>query len=195
MDECKGFMTSDILNDCDNSSVAGLEINVLIFNSEDIDRTAVTYDVNNKVIMDGFALKATKTGFLIQGVKQVQSTAWELVKKETSLDKKKHIFNGYVLSLSAENKLQLEQMSEGGSYVVIVEKKWKGQDNDDAFDIYGISSGLELNVATYNSNENDGSALIELSSPDGFEEPRIPANVLIGDYAATKALFDNKFAA
>ena len=143
--------------------------------------------------MDSFQLLSGKTGYVLQGVKQVNSESYELVKKDTGADKKKHIFSGVILTLSAENKLQLEHLSEGGQYVVIVEKKWKGVDNKDAFDVLGINVGLELNVATFNSNENDGSALFELSSVDGFEEPKFPVNLLIGDYQATKTLFDNKF--
>jgi hypothetical protein len=190
---CDGLITADMLNDCLNGSIGGLETNVLIINSADIDRAGVTYDAANKTLMTGFALQTGKVGFLLQGVKQVNNTAWELVKKETGLDKKKHVFNGLMLTLSAANKLQLELMSEGANLVIIVEKKWKGTGNVEAFDVYGIGSGLELNVATYNSNENDGSAVFELSSADSFEEARLPATLLVGDYSATKTLFDNKF--
>ena len=191
--ECKGFLTGDILVDCDNGSVAGLETNVIIINRDDVNLSSVTFDANNKMVMTGFELMAGKTGFLLQGVKQVNSSAFELIKKETSNDKKKHMFNGVILSLSAENKLQLEQMSEGGSYVVVVEKKWKGVNDKDAFDVLGLDVGLELNVATFNSNESDGNAVFELSSVDGFEEPKFPVNLLLSDYAATKTAFMNKF--
>ena len=117
----------------------------------------------------------------------------ELVKKEQSFDKFKHMFSGIILTLSAANKLQLQQMKEGGRYVVVVEKRWKGVADADAFDVFGIDSGLELNVATYNSNESDGTATIELSSVDSYEEPKIPVNLLLTDYATTKTAFDNKF--
>jgi len=190
---CTGMVEQDILFDCENASIAGLETTVNIYNTPDIDRAAITFDPNNPCLMTGFGLLPGKTGFCIQGVKQVNSTAWELVKKDTGADKKKHTFNGFILNMSAENKCQLEAMSQGGSFVISVEKKYKGADNAEAFDVYGIESGLELNVATYNSNENDGSAVIELSSVDGFEESKIPATLLIGDYAATKTLHDNKF--
>lgn len=189
----EGLLTGDLLFDCENGSIAGLETNIVIINETQIDRSAITYDANNKMIATAFALQSGNTGVSLQGVKQTNSTSYELVKKETSADKKKHIFSGVILSLSAVNKLQLQLMSEGGKYVVIVEKKWKGVDSADAFDILGIDSGLELNVATYNSNENDGTATIELSSVDGYEEPKFPVSLLVGDYSATKALFDNKF--
>jgi len=190
---CEGLMNADILFDCDNSSVAGLEVDVILVNSSDIDVTALTYSPTNKLVMTNFQLMPGKVGFTFQGVKQVNSSAWELVKKEMGPDKKKHIFNGVILNLSAANKLQLEQMSEGGKYVAIVERKWKGALSADAFEVYGINSGLELNVATYNSKENDGTATIELSSTDGYEESKIPLTLLHTDYATTKTAMDNKF--
>lgn len=193
MNDCKGFLDGDIEYDCANGSVGGLETNVNIINRDDINQASITFDPNNKMIMTGFQLKSGKTGFLLQGVKQVNSSLFELVKKETSADKKKHTFNGVILTLSAENKLQLEKMSEGGSYVVIVEKKWKGESDKDAFDVLGIDAGLELNAATFNSNENDGTATFELSSVDGFEEPKFPVNLLLSDYMTTKTAFTNKF--
>lgn len=190
---CEGILTADMLFDCLNGAVAGLEADVLLINRKQIDLNSITYDANNKMIMNTFQLLAGNTGYLLQGVKQVNSSAFELVKKDTGADKKKHIFGGVILTLSAANKLQLESMSEGGSYVAIVHKKYKGLDNEEAFDVLGIDSGLELNVATYNSNEADGTATFELSSVDGFEEPKFPVNLLVGDYAATLALFNNKF--
>lgn len=191
---CEGLITADMLFDCDNGSVAGLEVNVVIINAGSVDRSAVTFNATNKTLMEGFALNSGETGFLLQGVKQVNSSAWELVKKDTGADKYKHIFNGFILTLSAANKLQLQNMGEGGKYVIVVEKKYKGASGVEAFDVLGIDSGLELNVATYNSNENDGAATFELSSADGFEEPVLPRTLLIGGaFSSTKTVFDNKF--
>lgn len=194
---CNGLLDANILFDCDYSAIGGLEVNVVIINRSQVDVTSTTYDGTNKTLMTAFALTtgSSYTGYQFQGIKQINSTAFELVKKDNGADKFKHIFNGIILNLSAENKLQLQQMAEGGKYVVIVEKKWKGEDNDDAFDVYGIDSGLELNVVTYNSNENDGTATIELSNVDTYEEPKVPATLLLTDYATTKAAFDNNFAA
>lgn len=191
---CDGIIDADILFDCDNGSIAGLEVNVVLVNSTDVDITNTTVNASNKTLLDNFQLASSKTGYAFQGVKQVNSTAFELVKKDTGADKYKHTFNGVILNLSAANKLQLQNMSEGGKYVAVVERKWKGASNADAFEVYGLDSGLELNVVTYNSNENDGTATIELSSADGYEEPKVPMTLLETDYATTKTAFDNKFA-
>jgi hypothetical protein len=190
---CDGLITADILYDCDNSPLGGLETDVLLFNVEDLDIAALTVDAQNGDIVTNFQLLTGKTGFLLQGVKQINSASSELVKKEFSSDKHKHVFNGVVLNVSAANKKQINIMSGGSKYIAVIDRKWKGEDNKEAFLILGLESGLELLTATWNSNENDGVLQFSLESTDGFEEPKLPNTLLETDYATTKAAFDNKF--
>lgn len=191
---CDGRLISDILFDCDNAPKAGIEVNVNLFNREDIDLSAVTFDGANKLLMTNFQLLSGKTGYTLQGVKQVNGASAELVKKETSIDAFKHVFSGVVLNFSAANKLQLQSMAEGASLVAIIELKWKGANNAEAFQVLGYEQGLELNVMTWNTKENDGTVTFELSSVDGFEEPKQVLTLLETDYATTKTAFDAKFA-
>jgi hypothetical protein len=190
---CDGLLTSDILFDCTNAMVGGVEVNVLLFNHKDIDKSAVTFSGTNKMIMTNFQLKSGKTGYLFQGVKQVNALKNELVKKELGPDKWKHTFSGIILNFSAENKERLMEMSEGGKYAVMVELKWKGALAAEPFQLGGYESGLELNVATWATNENDGTVSIELSSSDGYEEPKQVYTVLETDYTTTLTAFGNKF--
>ena len=192
---CEGFITDDLLYDCANAPVGGIEPNVLLFNVLDIDYTATTRDATNPDIVTNFQLKTGKTGYLLQGVKQVNNGASELVKKEFSSDKRKHTFNGVAFNVSAAVKQQLNEMAKGGKYVVIVERKWKGLNNAEAFLIYGLDSGLELETEVHNTNENDGVAQFALASADGYEERYLPSTVLETDYLTTKTAFDAKFAA
>lgn len=191
---CEGLITANILFDCDNPPIGGIETDVLLINAEDVDITALTYNPANKIQLTNFALKATKTAYLLQGVKQVNGANSELVKKEIGTDKHKHVFSGVILNPSAANKLQATYLSEGGKYVVIIEQKWKGIDNDDAFVVLGLKSGLELQTMTWNTKENDGTISFTLESSEGYEEPTLPVNLLETDYATTKTAFDNKFA-
>ena len=190
---CEGLITADILFDCANPSVGGLETDVLLINAEDINIATTTVNSSNKILITNLALKATKTAFKFQGVKQINGTSYELVKKEFGPDKFKHMFTGVILNPSAANKLQATQLSEGGKYVVVVEQKWKGANNADAFQVYGLKSGLELMTMTYNSKENDGTITFTLESTEGFEEPTLPMTLLETDYATTKTAFDAKF--
>lgn len=190
---CEGQISADILFDCLNAPIAGIEPNVLLFNITDIDYTLTTRDGTNPDIVTNFQLKSGKIGYLLQGVKQVNSAASELVKKEFSNDKRKHTFNGVAFNVTAATKQQLNEMAKGGKYAVMVERKFKGASNAEAFLIYGLDSGLELTTEVHNTNENDGVLQFSLASADGFEERYLPSTVLETDYATTKTAFDAKF--
>ncbi|WP_417357676.1 hypothetical protein [Flavobacterium sp.] len=192
--DCTGNLTADIVFDCANAPVAGIEQNVVLINKEDIDYANTTTSTDNRVIITNLQLKEGKTGYLLSGVKQSNGKAWELVKKENAPDKFKHTFSGVIFNASAANKQQADQLAMGAKYVVVVEQVWKGTDSSDAFEVLGLTSGLELSTMTNNSKENDNMIVFELASVDGYEEVTMPQTLLDVDYAATKTAFNNKFA-
>lgn len=194
MSQICGLIDNDFLFDCDDSPIGSLETDVLIVNRGDVDYTAVSYDGVNGNIITNFQLKAGKTGYLLQGIKQENSSGYEIVKKEFGPDAFKHTFNGVILTPNAVHKNQLDKMSKGGSYIAVVQRKYKGINNADAFEVYGVDNGLELESASYSSNENSGTISFVLASVEGFEERESPKTLLETDYATTLTAFDNKFA-
>ena len=194
MADCTGLITANFVLDCDYLPIAGLTTNALLINFDDIDRTTTTISGSNRLLMTNLQLKSGKTAYLFTGVKQTNSKNYTLVPKDNNVDKYTHGFTGTVFNPSVENKLQVANLSLGGKYVVIVEQLWKGEDNEDAFEVLGYFTGLKLNEATNNSNENDNTIALVLGSEEGFEEPSLPHNLLETDYATTKTAFDNQFA-
>lgn len=191
--DCTGNLTADILFNCSNAPVGGIEQNVILINKDDIDVVNTTTDATNRVLVTNLQLKPSKTGYLLSGVKQSNGKAWELVKKENAPDKFKHTFSGVIFNPSAANKQQADSLSKGAKYVVVIEQVWKGTNSEDAFEILGLTSGLELMTMTNNSKENDNMIMFELSSSDGYEETTMPRTLLDVSYAATKTAFTNKF--
>ncbi|MBY8963788.1 hypothetical protein KJK34_13585 [Flavobacterium sp. D11R37] len=192
--DCTGNLTADILFDCANAPIGGIEQNVVLINKDDIDLSATTVDATNRILVTNLQLKPGKTGYLLTGVKQANGKAWELVKKENAPDKFKHTFSGVIFNPSAANKQQADSLSKGAKYIAVIEQMWKGTDSEEAFEVLGLNSGLELMTMTNNSKENDNMIMFELASADGFEETTIPKTLLDVDYAATKTAFSNKFA-
>ncbi len=195
--DCTGHLTADIIFDCANAPVGGIEQNVVLINKDDINISATTVSpdglkVTNLQLKAGTALNPI-TGYRLTGVKQSNGKAWELVKKENAPDKFKHTFSGVIFNPSLLNKIQADKLSKGGKYVVVIEQVWKGTDNEDAFEVLGYSSGLELTTMTNSSKENDNMIMFELASADGFEETSMPKTLLHTDYDATKTVFDAKF--
>lgn len=191
--DCTGHLTADILFDCTNAPVGGIEQNVVLINKDDIDVTATTTDATNRILVTNLQLKPGTSGYLLTGVKQSNGKAWELVKKENAPDKFKHTFSGVIFNPSATNKLQADSLSKGARYIAVIEQVWKGTDSEDAFEVLGLSSGLELMTMTNSSKENDNMIMFELASADGFEETTMPKTLLDVTYAATKTAFSNKF--
>ena len=195
MADCTGKITANFVLDCNFLPIGGLTTNAVLINFDDIDRTATTISGPNRLLMTNLALKAGKIGYLFTGVKQTNAKNYTLVPKDTNVDKWTHGFNGTVFNPSVENKLQVANLGLGGKYVVVVEQLWKGENNEDAFEVLGYYTGLKLNEATNASGENDNVITLVLGSEDGYEEPSLPHNLLETDYATTKTAFDNLFTA
>ena len=193
MPDCTGNLTADIVFDCANAPIGGIEQNIVLINKDDIDLSTTTVDLTNRVLVTNLQLKPGKTGYKLEGIKQSNGKAWELVKKENAPDKFKHTFSGVIFNPSAANKQQADELSKGAKYVAVVEQVWKGANSADAFEILGLKSGLELITMTNSSKENDNMIMFELSSADGFEEVTMPKTLLETDYMATKTAFDSKF--
>ncbi len=110
---CNDILSAGILKDCVKKPVAGLEVDVLLFNREDVDYAALTYDaVNDTHLLTNFALKSGKTGYLVEGIKQSNGASWELVKKDYG-NVYKHMLTGVVLNPSATNLKNLAALLDG----------------------------------------------------------------------------------
>lgn len=191
---CEDKLSADIIRDCDNNPKGGIEVNVVFINFEDIDKATSTLDVANDLIITSLATLTGTSGYNIEGLKQVNGVSFELVKQEEIPDNYKHLFAGVVLTPSAANKALLKEIAGGGKYVVVVEKKWKGADQEDAFEVLGWDSGIEISTIVWGTKESNGVIKFELTNPDGEEETDMTRNLLETDYATTKTAFENKFA-
>ena len=194
MANCESKLTADIINDCDIKPKAGIEVNVDIINFDDIDKIASTLDVTNDLIITNLATKSGTTGYSLEGIKQVNGVSFELVKKEDSYDMFSHLFSGVILTPSSVNKALLKEMASGSRYVVVVEKKWKGDTQIDAFEVLGWDAGLVISTVVYSSKEANGAIKFELKSEEGYEESDMTRTNFETDYATTKVAFDAKYA-
>lgn len=190
---CGGdLLAGDFALDCDNKPIAGLTERIALINFDDIDRATTTRNAANTIVTN-LALDYGKVAYELQGVKRSNAALASLVKKDLDLDKWSHGINGIVFNVVAETIEQLNRLSTGGRVVAVVERKFKGADQEAAFFILGLDSGLELATVEYNSNENGGSIPITLTSVAEEEEPYFPATWLETDYATTLAAFDALF--
>lgn len=190
---CITKITGDFALDCANLPIAGIDANIVLINYDDINRTATIFSSTNELLVTNLQLKAGKTGYLLSGVKQSNGKNYSMVAVENLPNRFLHGITGKILNPSVANKLQLQKLALGGKYVAVIKQNWKGVDNEDAFEILGYNAGLELKEATNNSTEESNTIVLSIGNIDGYEEPKVPFNLLKADYDTTDTLFNNFF--
>ena len=81
---CEDKLSADIIKDCDNKPIGGLEVSAVLINFEDIDKTASTISGTNDLIITNLATDSGTAGFVLEGIKQTNGASFELVKKDLS---------------------------------------------------------------------------------------------------------------
>lgn len=195
MDICE-IIAADILHDCDNVPVAGIEQRLVLINTADLPASGITFDVATpSTLITAIALTAAKTGYEVQGIKQIMNYTNSLEYTEDSENGIIHAINGIrIYDPSAEGRDEVNKFIRGAKVFAVLETKWKGLLNATAFKFFGLKFGLELKELIDNSNENDGTIVMSLGTPSGFKEPFLPHIYLDTDYATSLTAFNNKFA-
>jgi len=183
---------NDILQDCSNKPHPNLEQKVLLIPSSLLPASGITFDgTYPNSLITALALTSAETGKLIEGI---MNKTWinngnTFVNPADGSPGFIHQFNGLrLLDPSAEKRDELNKLATGGSTVFgIVERKWRGTSDLDAFLFHGLKFGLVIPDGGIidNSNENDGAIVITLQTPEGFKEPYMPHVYLDTDYATT----------
>jgi hypothetical protein len=184
MANCLDGIKANVLNNCENSPIGGLEINAWVFNRADL---TATVDGTNKNLVTALSVASTKQGYKIQGFKKNLNAGHDIVVSETNVDKYTHYFNFQAWLLDATAVNNLDGLSD---LVVVVERLNKMTAGDGAFKIYGLDTGLYKSSDTERANDGDGNRIIEMTSQAG-EEPTVSSHIFFDtDYATTKAALD-----
>lgn len=195
-------VTNDLIYDCNNKSVGGIEQTVKLINRCDIDLTDWTINrtmgTTNPVAACKHNIGYTGTDpITINGIKVTGPPGKRILNASfTSSDTDystyyTHMVNLFGQGLSEATLCNIKALGEGAEVVAIVEQKFKGVGSKDAFVVYGWDSGLKLGDFTYDANENNGNAVLPLTSKDPDLEPYPPMILFMTDYATTKAFFDS----
>jgi hypothetical protein len=191
---CERALDRDFLFDCDNPPLQGLTDVIALVNYNDVDRVATTFDTDNKQICTSFVLKPDKRAFRLEGYKLANSALASLVVKEApAVNAFLHTIGGVGVTVDAEQLDAIAKMALGAKLVAVVERKYKGANQESAFMIFGYDSGMELATADYNSNENAGTLPFTLANPTDEEEPKPQRIWLDTDYGTTLTAFEALF--
>jgi len=196
---CTGICSvvkSDMTYNCDNKAVGGIVQTVKLINRCDIDPSEWTIAPAGATgcrleITTSLADPATLNAVTIQGIPGKRLLNAGFTSSNTDFGWYfTHTLDLFAQGLSREALCNLKAFADGAEVVAIVEQNFKGLDNKDAFLVLGWDAGLKLGDVTFSTNENNGNAIIPLTSLDPDLEPNPPMIFLKTDYATTKAFFD-----
>lgn len=188
---CAPKLTADIIFDCADKSKKGLDGGrAVVINWDDVDRAGST--VSAATISD-LVLLAGKSGFAAEWFKDLASVNSAFAPNTEDVDGFLHNFLCRIPTSSAENAERARELSQG-RYIVVVETRYKGVANAEAFKVLGWESGLKLSEMTWNTLENSGAIPYTAATEEGDTES-YPYNVFLEtNYATSKATFDALFA-
>lgn len=183
----------DVVYDCNNRSVQGIEQRLVLINESDLIASGITFDVllPNSLIT-GITLVTGKIGYEIEGIKQIMNYSNSLVADDNSEDGVKHSITGIkIYDPSEDIRNEINKYIAGAKVYAVLERKWKGVDNEHAFLFFGLKFGLML--SEMKDDSADGVISISLSTYGKFKEPYLPHIYRDTDYPTSLTTFNNKF--
>lgn len=188
---CAPKVTADMIFDCADKPKRGLDGGkAVIINWDDIDRAGSTEAL---AIITDLVTKSGTSGFAAEWFKDLASGNSAFAPSTEDIDGFLHNFLCRIATSSAENAERARELSQG-RFVVVVETKYKGALQAEAFKVFGWECGVKLSEMTWNTLENSGAIPYTVATEEGDTES-YPYNVFLEtDYATSKATFDTLFA-
>ena len=182
---CLTGITSDIINDCTNQPIGGIEQVVYAFNREDL---SATVDSTNPFLLTALAVAVGSKGYKIQGFKKTNNAGFDLEVEDTMPDKYPQFFSAVIWGIDSDTVQNLNNLND---IVIVVQNKNKGVSGSGAFEVYGFDTGLYKSSLTKRSNDNGGTFQLEMTSLSG-EAPTKSHYVLLSEtVAATVTMLES----
>lgn len=191
MPNCIDELTEDILFDCSDLPIKGIEgSEAVLINWSDIDKAGST---ESGATISDLVLKAAKTGYKLEWFKELASANSAFAPNTEDIDGFTNQFLSRLATTTADNAERANEL-KNGRFVVVYQTKWKGTNNESAFKVRGWENGLTLGELVDNTNENSGSITFTLGSEEGTVEQYPYRIFLETDYATSLATFTSLFA-
>lgn len=182
-----GKIAGNITKSCTNPLQGGTKDRAIIINFDDI--SSIVYNGTNVATVEDIVLLTSKVAYQIDGKNNSIAPKAMMVKQGFN-----NMFDHQVqmkgFDISPDVKEQLNSAKDG-RFVVIVENYFKGTAGNSAFEIYGLTSGLELTVLERDPNNADTQGAFDFTFSTVLnKEPKLPNNLFVTSYAASKAVVD-----
>jgi len=182
-----GKIASNILKSCAKPLQGGTKDRAIIINFDDI--SSIVYNSTNTATIEDIVLATGKVAYQIDGKNNSIAPKSMLVKQgyENMFD---HVVQMKGFDISPDVKEQLNSAKDG-RFVVIVENYFKGTAGNSAFEVYGLTTGLEITALERDANNADTQGAFDFTFSTALnKEPKLPNNLFITSYALSKAVVD-----
>ena len=174
--------------DCSKPISAGVKDILYLINADDILST--TPDPSNPNLITGITLVSGAVAYKFEGKNSSIEPRAALVRQRYS-----EVYDHEVTFKVFDNGADIKKNLQGAvtkKVVAIVENRFQGTDGDAAFEIYGLTAGLQANTLERITADADtqGAYNVVLVSSEFEKEPNLPATLFDTSYAATKALVE-----
>lgn len=193
MANCDRLIAANIIPNCDNPLVRGLEDNAIIINRADVDFDSCTFDTTNKNQLKVLELKSGKKGYTVKQLNDSFSGTGSTMVKGTYKNRFDNLFN-FLLSDNDPTIKEAILNIAGGSFLVVIENKHKNlakatTPGDSTFEVIGFDAGLmaETIESLKYDEETQGGYLISLKETGSGRPPLAFFNTNI---TTTRAAFD-----
>ena len=181
-----GKISANITKSCTNPLQAGVRDRAIIINYTDLlDKV---YAADQETIED-IILNSGATAFQIDGKNNSIKPKATMIGQayENMFD---HSVEVIGFDISPETKAELNA-GKNGRYIIITENYFKGDAGESAFEVYGLTTGLEITVIERDPNDQDTQGAFKITfMTKTNKEPKLPNGFFDTDYATTKAIVD-----
>jgi hypothetical protein len=182
-----GEISANITKSCTNPLQGGTRDRAVIINFDDI--ASIAYNATNTEIVEDIVLVSGASAYQIDGKNNSIAPKASMVK--VGFNK---MFDQTVqmkgFDISPATKSQLNAMKDG-KFVIITENYFRGTAGDSAFEVYGLTTGLEMTMIERDPNNADTQGAFDFTFfTDVNKEPRLPSSLFVTSYALSKAVVD-----
>lgn len=181
-----GQITQAQLIDCDNPVQGGTREKAYIMNLADLD--SITFGADGYTV-EAITLAATKKAFVIEGKNNsIAPKATMIEQGFSNMFDHEVIAKGFDISPAVKNELN---SMKDGRFVIITENYFKGSGGETAYEIYGITTGLEITNLERDPNNAETQGAFDYTFFTKLnKEPKLPNPLFLTNYATTKAIVD-----
>lgn len=181
-----GKISNNISKNCLSPLQAGVRDRAIVINFDDI--SSVVYATDGETVED-IILVSGAVAHVVDGKNNSIKPTTTLL-QQTYDNMFDHMVEMIGFDISPATRTEFNSI-KNGRFVVITENYYKGTNGESAFEVYGLTTGLELTALSRDPNNQETQGAFQFTFMTKVnKEPKLPNALFITDYSTSKAVVD-----